>query len=145
MNGNHPYGKALGAYQQTRDENLSQMEIVLELYKGMIRFLREAKAAHAKNDLETMMYWIDRFLKVIEALHVNLNEEEGGEDSQFLTEFYTVLTGRIGLVLDRPDPQREFQQLIDYIQPVYERWYALVHGRSPFVEADETDGALKAD
>lgn len=145
MNTNNPYGKALGAYQQTRDENLSQMEIVLELYKGMIRFLREAKAAHAKGDFETMMHWVDRFLKVVEALHVNVDDEAGGEDAQFLAEFYTVLTGRIGLVLDRPDPQHEFQQLIDYIQPVYERWYELVHGRKPFADADETDGSIKAD
>lgn len=132
----NPYGKAASAYQQTREDTMGGMEIVLECYKGIIRFLREAKAAYGRDELDKMCYWIERTLKVIEGLHANLDVEKGGEDAKFLQEFYVVLIGRLGKVLERPDVNHEFDQLIAYVQPVYERWYKLTTGNDVPVSND---------
>lgn len=117
------------AYQQTQDDNLGPMEVILELYKGLIRFLKEAKSAHAQGDLEKMMYWMDRAFKVVNALAANVDTDQGGKDAEFLNEFYVILMGRFAKILDRPDVQREFDQLVDYVTPVYERWYELTYKR----------------
>lgn len=124
----NPYIQASSAYLQTRDENMGGMEIVLECYKGIIRFLREAKAAYAQDNLEKMCYWVDRALKIIESLHANLDMSQGGKDAEFLHEFYVILIGRLGKLLDRPDVTHEFDQLIGYVRPVYEQWYKLTTG-----------------
>ena len=136
----NPYGNASNAYLQTRDENMGQMEIVLECFKGIIRFIRSAKSAYQEDKLDTMCYWIGRASKVIEALHANLDMEQGGEDAEFLQEFYVTLLGRFGKILERPDVTHEFDQLLGYVQPVYERWYKLTHGSLPkAVEAEEEE------
>jgi flagellar protein FliS len=127
---NNNYTQASSAYQQTSDENLSQMEIALELYKGIIKFLRQAKSAYQADDLEQMSYFVGRVLKVIEALHSHLDMEAGGKDSAFLEEFYVILIGRLGKLFDRPDMVREFDQLIDYVTPVYEQWYNLTYPKT---------------
>lgn len=139
----NPYSQASSAYLQTRDENMDGMEIVLECYKGIIRFLREAKAAYGKDDLEKMCYWVERALKVIESLHANLDMNQGGKDAEFLHEFYVVLIGRSGKILDRPDVNHEFDQLIAYIQPVYEQWYKLTTGNDVPNYKDEAEPSIE--
>ena len=125
----NPYqSKAANAYQSTNDENMSPLQVVAELYKGIIKFLREAKTAYQENKLDVMSEKITRILKVIEALQGHLDMDQGGKDAKFLEEFYVILAGRLGRVLDRPDVAREFDQLIDYVMPVYERWHEFAYG-----------------
>ena len=132
MTTNNPYHtQGTSAYQQASDDNLGPMEIVLELFKGIIKFLKQAKSAHAEGDLEQMTYFMDRTFKVVEALYAHLDMEAGGKDAEFLQEFYVVLIGRMGKIFDRPDIPREFDQLIAYVTPVYEQWYELTHGAAP--------------
>ena len=126
---NSGYAKAMSAYQNTQDENLGPMEIILELYKGVIKFLRQAKSAYEADDLEKMCYWVDRVQKILEALTAHLDMDQGGKDAEFLQEFYVVLMARLGKVLDCPDTSHEFDQLIAYAMPVYERWYELTYDR----------------
>lgn len=131
MTTNNPYAQSASAYQQTNDENLGQMEIALELFKGIIKFLKQAKAAYQENNLEQMTYFTDRVFKIIEALHANLDMAAGGKDAEFLQEFYVVMIGRMGKILDRPDVEGEFDQLVAYVTPIYEQWYQLTHGSLP--------------
>lgn len=127
----NPYSKASRAYQQNNDENLSPTQIVAELYKGMIKFLLEAKTAYEQNKLDEMNNRIQRLLTVIETLQAHVDLENGGKDAAFLREFYIILSGRLGRVLDRPDPVAEFDQLIAYVKPVYERWQEFGYGMKP--------------
>ncbi len=128
---NPSYTHASSAYQQTSDENLEPMEIILELFKGILKFLEQAKSAYQKDDLEQMTYFLDRTFKVIEALHAHLDMEAGKKEAEFLQEFYVIMMGRMGKIFDRPDIPREFDQLIAYATPVYEQWYVLTHGALP--------------
>ena len=136
---NNPYLQASQSYQNTGDENLGQMEIVLELYKGLIKFFTQAKNAHAKGDFEQMNYFLQRNHKIVEALYAHLDMEAGGKDAVFLHDFYATLIGRMSKILDRPDVQREFDQLIAYVKPVYEQWYVLTHGALPGAKEGNDD------
>ncbi len=137
----NPYQQGTSTYQQVSDNNLGQMEIVLELYKGIIKFLKQAKSAYVANDLEQMTYFMDRTFKVIEALSAHLDVEAGGKDAEFLQEFYAILIGRMGKLFDRPDIPREFDQLVAYVTPVYEQWHVLTHGSSPLSSPE--DGGIE--
>jgi len=140
MTTNNPYhASGASAYQQTSDENLGPMEIALELFKGIVKFLGQAKAAYQANDLEQMTYFTDRVFKIIEALHAHLDMDAGGKDAEFLQEFYVIMIGRMGKILDRPDVEREFDQLIAYVTPIYEQWYTLTYGRSPTTSEETSE------
>lgn len=128
----NPYqGKAAKAYQAQNDENMSPLQVVAELYKGILKFLYEAKAAYQDNKLDVMSEKISRILAVIEALQGHLDLEQGGKDAAFLEEFYVILSGRLGRVMSRPDVVHEFDQLITYVMPVYERWHEFAYGPRP--------------
>ncbi len=131
----NPYqGKAAKAYQAVNDENLSPLQVVAELYKGILKFLYEAKTAYQDNKLDVMSEKIGRILAVVESLQANLDVDQGGKDAAFLQEFYVILVGRLGRVLDRPDVAHEFDQLIAYVMPVYERWHEFAYGPRPKAE-----------
>lgn len=141
MTTNNPYhASGASAYQQTSDDNLGPMEIALELFKGIIKFLQQAKTAYEANDLEQMTYFTDRVFKIVEALHAHLDMDAGGKDAEFLQEFYVIMIGRMGKILDRPNVSAEFDQLIAYTTPVYEQWYKLTHGDLPASSSEKTTG-----
>ena len=133
------YGKGAAAYQQTSDDNLGPMEIALELFKGIITFLKQAKSAYEADDLEQMTYFLDRVFKIIEALHAHLDMDAGGKDAEFLQGYYATMIGRMGKLFDRPDIPAEFDQLIAYTTPIYESWYQLTHGALPTAPSDDDD------
>ncbi|MES2729118.1 MAG: flagellar export chaperone FliS [Pseudomonadota bacterium] len=125
----NPYQhKATKAYQSVNDENMSPLQVVAELYKGIIKFLYEGKAAYETNKLDVMSEKIARILAVIESLQANLDLDKGGKDAAFLEEFYMILSARLGRILDRPNVAHEFDQLIAYVMPVYERWHEFAYG-----------------
>jgi flagellar biosynthetic protein FliS len=124
----NPYTKSISAYQRNQDENMTPMQIVAELYKGMVKFLYEAKSAYQANRLDEMNNKVQRIFSVIEALQAHLDLTQGGKDALFLNEFYIILSGRLGRVLDRQDPANEFDQLIAYVMPVYDRWQEFAYG-----------------
>ncbi|MBI1326385.1 MAG: hypothetical protein GC136_01960 [Alphaproteobacteria bacterium] len=128
---NNPYGKAHKAYGAMDDEGKSGVEIVVELYKGMIRFLREAKAAHEVGNHVEMFQKCDRAFKIIEALQAHLNSDgEAAGLAKTLQDFYLTVYTRISKVLDTADPSAEFDSIIASVQQVYESWYKVAYPNS---------------
>lgn len=125
---NNPYAQANKAYGQMNDEGMKPVEIVVELYKGMLRFLREAKGHAAEKDFMAMFHKCDRAFKVIEALQAHLmDSDETASMTETLRTFYAVTYTRISKVLDTPDAQAEFDSIIASVQQVYESWYKIAY------------------
>lgn len=131
MTNQNPYQKAAKAYQSNKDANLSPLQIVVELYKGLIRFMREGKQAVARSDFQTMITMNQKCFDILEALQTNLDLEQGGEDAKFLNEFYTIVFNKLSRILAVENPVAEYDALLNYIQPVYERWYSFAYGKLP--------------
>jgi flagellar protein FliS len=125
------YQKAIKTYQKKTDESLTPMQIVVELYKGMLRFEREAKAAWIDGKLDVMTEKITKIFNIIEALQAHLDHEKGGEDAQFLNRFYTVVFKALTDATSKPDPAAEFDAIIAYTQQIHDRWYAIAYQRNP--------------
>lgn len=127
----NPYQKASKAYQSHKDGNLSQLQIVVELYRGVLKNIKIAKDSWTENRLDVMSNHIIKTFDIIEALQSNLDLEKGGEDAKFLNHFYSVVFSALSLATAKPDPAAEFDAVIAYVQKVYDRWYALAYPYQP--------------
>ncbi|MFA7276643.1 MAG: flagellar export chaperone FliS [Pseudobdellovibrionaceae bacterium] len=123
----NPYQKASQAYQKNNDEGLTQMQIVVELYKGMIKNIKLARQMWEERKLDVMTNHIAKTFDILEALQSNLDMENGGEDAVFLNRFYTVIFSSLTIATSKPNPTEYFDQIISYVQQVHDRWYALAY------------------
>lgn len=128
---NQAYQKAFQTYQKKSDESLTPLQIVVELYKGMIKNTQLARSAYQEGKLELMTNYITKTFNIIEGLQSNLDLEKGGEDAVFLNRFYNVIFSALSQATAKPEPAEEFDAIIAYIQQVHDRWYAIAYNRPP--------------
>lgn len=139
----NPYQKASQAYQKSSDDNLTPLQIVVELYKGMIKNTKLAKQAWQAGQLDVMSNHILKTFDIIEALHSNLDLDNGGEDAMFLDRFYSSIFSALSHVSGKPDPASYFDEIIAYIQQVHDRWYGMAYGNIPQVEEENQTSATQ--
>ena len=133
----NPYKMASQAYQKKNDETLTPLQIVVELYKGLIKNTKLAKHYWQAGQLDVMCQYIEKNFNIIEALQSNLDLEKGGEDAAFLNRFYTVIFSSLTLATSKPDPAAYFDEIISYIQQVHDRWYVLAYPGATIPQAEE--------
>ena len=136
---NNPYQKASQAYQKKNDDTLTSLQIVVELYKGLIKNTKLAKQCWGNRQLDVMCGYVEKNFNILEALQSNLDLENGGEDAVFLNRFYTVIFSSLTLATSKPDPSAYFDEIISYIQQVHDRWYALAY---PGLELPQSEEAV---
>ena len=142
----NPYTKASKAYQKNNDEALSPLQIVVELYKGMLRNVREAKTCWQQGRLDVMTDYIIKTFNIIEALQANLDMVNGGEDAKFLNRFYNVVFSALSTATSKVEPEKEFDDIIAYIQQVHDRWYSMAYPArmtAPNMGANESAAAAQ--
>ena len=119
------YEQAASAYNTTQSSAMSGFEILVELYKGMIGNINQAKAAYQNGKLDEMCNLNDKTFKIIQALRAHLDFDQGGDTSLFLDQFYSKIFIALTKVLSQDEPEKAFDAVLAEIQPVYERWVAL--------------------
>ncbi len=134
---NNPYQAASQAYQKKNDDTLTPLQIVVELYKGLIKNTKLAKNCWEEKQLDVMCSYIEKNINILEALQSNLDFENGGEDAVFLNRFYTVIFSSLTLASSKPDPSKYFDEIISYIQQVHDRWYVLAYPGVALPQAQE--------
>jgi flagellar protein FliS len=83
------------AYRQIEVNGANGLKLVVMLYDGAIRFLREAKVCAERNDLRGRSTALNRVLAILGELQSTLKMEQGGEIAQSLNGLYTYITGRL--------------------------------------------------
>jgi flagellar protein FliS len=96
-----PRGAA--AYRRIEAESRSPLELVVMLYDGALRFVGEAKQAHARGDVLARGHAISRCLAIIAELQSTLNVEQGGAIAEELDRLYTYVNTRLLDVSARHD------------------------------------------
>lgn len=145
MTSSNPYQQAMNAYSGTNEATMSGFEIVVELYKGIIKNIREAKIAHAEGNLEEMIKLIEKTNQILIALQSHINREEGGEAAEFLNDFYNGVFATLARIHKAEDPQAAFDKLLEDIQPVYEIWCRHAHGAAEENPTDNNGSGDKAE
>lgn len=123
------HAKAATAYQTAYVSNVSGMDIVVELYKGMIGNIKQAKAAYQAGKLDEMCRLNDKTIKILVALQSHLDFEEGADAAEYLNKFYNSIFASLTKILRKPSPERSFDQIIAAIEPVYQRWCEFAAGQ----------------
>lgn len=123
QNPNQHY-QAAAAYGNVQSGTMSGFEIVAELYKGMIKFVGQAKSSYENGKLDDMCHYIQKVNKILIALQSHLDFEQGGQASVFLNDFYTSIFTKLFKVLRADDPIAEFNEVQEMLLPVKDIWVA---------------------
>ena len=87
--------RAAQAYRRVESESRSPLELVVMLYDGALRFVDEARAAHARHDLRARGQAISKTLAIIGELQNTLDMEKGGAVAEQLDNLYTYINSRL--------------------------------------------------
>ena len=80
------YGSEI--YRQTQVATVDKGRLIIILYEGAIKFIREAIKAQADGDIPAKASSINRALDIINELNQSLNMQEGGEIAVNLRRIY---------------------------------------------------------
>ena len=83
------------AYRRIEAESRSPLELVVMLYDGALRFVGEARQAHARRDVLARGHAISRCLAIVAELQSTLNVEQGGAIAEELDRLYTYVNTRL--------------------------------------------------
>ena len=87
--------KRSNTYQEIAVQTSSPTQLVVMLYEGGIRFLRQSVEAIESNDLNRKRQSIDRAMAVIQHLQGTLDMERGGDVAAELDKLYTYISTKI--------------------------------------------------
>lgn len=87
--------RVAAAYQEIEIKSRSQLELVVMLYDGAVRFMTGAADAIRRKDLTAKREAVSRALAVVSELQSTLNLKEGGELARSLDSLYTFVTERL--------------------------------------------------
>ena len=89
------YNNRPNAYREVAVQTSSPTKLVVMLYEGAIRFLRESVTAIASRDLDRKRHSIDRAVAVVQHLQSTLDMDRGLEVAANLSGLYSYITNRI--------------------------------------------------
>ena len=75
-------------YRQTQVTTVDKGRLIVLLYEGAVRFLRQAIECHEEGDLPGKSNFINRAMDIITELNQSLNMTEGGELAANLRQLY---------------------------------------------------------
>jgi flagellar protein FliS len=90
-----PASRAAQAYRRVESESRSPLELVVMLYDGALRFVNDAREAHARRDLRARGRAISKTLAIIGELQNTLDMERGGMVAEQLDNLYTYISSRL--------------------------------------------------
>lgn len=111
----------LGAYKETAVATQNKGQLIVMLYEGAIKFLRQAIRDLEKKDYESKSKNITRVLDIITELNVVLDMEAGGEVAQNLRSLYNFMNKHICKASIRKDPQM-LQEVVTLLEELNQSW-----------------------
>jgi flagellar protein FliS len=91
----HTLARGAEAYRQTHVQSRSPVELIVMLYDGALRFLRETEDAMRRGDLIAKRDAMSRVFAILSELQSTLNIEQGGETAASLDRLYTYMINRL--------------------------------------------------
>ena len=87
--------RGVDAYRRTEAQSASPLQLVVMLYDGALRFLTEARNAHAGGDLRQRGRALNRVAAIIAECHATLDLERGGSVATELDRLYSYISARL--------------------------------------------------
>jgi len=112
------YSRQLQQYQSSQVTSASPLQLVIMLYDGALKFLRQADEAMEKKDLFKQNDAIQRVQKIVAELMSCLDFNHGGEIAQNLFALYSFVYNQLVLanIEDNRDALKEASTLLENLR-----------------------------
>ncbi|MER3472743.1 MAG: flagellar export chaperone FliS [Armatimonadota bacterium] len=108
-------------YQRTQVDTASPVRLIVMLYDGAIRFLRQGQSAMQRGDREKQNDYLVRAQRILAELTSSLNLEEGGEIAVNLMALYQFMTEQLVLA-NLQDDVGKVQKVREMLEGLREAW-----------------------
>lgn len=122
------YGKkAYSQYQAVQVTTTDRGRLLLMMYEGALKFLRQAKNGIEKNDIPTFCKYLSKAQAIVAELMNTLDFERGGQIAKDLDRLYDFMLFYLTEANMYKDPER-IQTVIDLIDTVYSAYKEIIEG-----------------
>jgi len=94
------------AYQQTNILGKNQLDLIIQVYDGIIKEFSDARAALEKKDNGSAYNHLEKAKKFLTHLYTTLDTDKGGEIAERLGEMYAFVINEINVIEAVKDPAR---------------------------------------
>lgn len=108
-------------YKQTSVQSASREKILLMLYEGAIRFMKQAILAIEKKDIADRGMNIGRAFDIINELNNTLNHEAGGEIAANLEQLYMFVTEQLTKA-NATGQKKPLEDALKVMETLYAGW-----------------------
>jgi flagellar protein FliS len=122
------YGKnAHSKYQSVQVTTTDRGRLLLMLYEGAIKFLRQAKVGIEKNDLPTFCRYLSKGQAIIAELMNTLDFEKGGQIAKDLDRLYDFMLFYLTEANLERNPEK-VAKVIDLLETIHEAYKDIIEG-----------------
>lgn len=108
-------------YKQTSVQSASREKILLMLYEGAIRFIKQAVAAIDRKDIADRGVNIGRAFDIINELNNTLNHDVGGEIAANLEQLYMFICEQLTKANATGD-KKPLEESLKVLETLYSGW-----------------------
>jgi flagellar protein FliS len=116
--------KGIAAYKENAVSTQPQGRLIVILYEGAIKFLKQAQRELAAGNMAAKGEFINKAVAILNELDSCLNMDDGGEIAQNLHRIYSFMIRRLAEANIRRDPDY-IQDVIDCLESLNEGWKAI--------------------
>lgn len=130
------------AYQAVNTMGMSQLDLILVVYRGTVQYLIAAKEAFRRDDSEAARQSCEKARTCLVHLYTTLDAEQGGMIAQNLGRLYAHMIERLDqAVAGRSEP--ELDGIIALMNTIREGWEGLKGPDSPGAGADSSIASIE--
>lgn len=112
-------------YRNTQIQSASKEKLLLMLYEGCIRFMKQALLAIDKRDIAGRGMNIGRAYDIVAELNNTLNFEAGGDLARNLEQLYMFVTDRLTKANVQND-KKPLEEALKIMETLYTGWVEAV-------------------
>ena len=128
------YGKnAHNAYQTVQVTTVDRGRLLLMMYEGAIKFLKQAKQGVEANDIPKFARFLSKGQAIIAELMNTLDFEKGGQIAKDLDRLYDFMLFYLTEANLYRDPKR-IQKTIELIETIYSAYKEIIEGNKVQLE-----------
>lgn len=95
--------------------------VIVKLYEGALRFLRQAKRCHSEGDVAGRATAVGKTLAIVNELQQSLDLEKGGEIARNLDALYFYVTDRL-LEANLRSTEQALEDSMGVLETLHEAW-----------------------
>ena len=124
------FARGAEAYRQTMVQSRSPLELVVMLYDGALRFLKETEEAMRRGDLIAKRDALSKSFAILSELQSTLNVDQGGATAESLDSLYIYMINRLTEANIQKNPA-PVQEVITLLTGLRDAWAAVAQAPPP--------------